>query len=438
MKKTMMKINSINKIKIIKTIIIFSYLACWLSISTNFEDLKLIFETNNFNIFNLINFLRHLSVYIFFFISLTMLISYFQFEKEKLKINFIYILIFFYFLFQITGLILTDNNLENISFIISAITIIFTILLINIFFTFNEKKIFIYLFLSILFIVFSIKFIPDFINFLNGNYTMYGSFDPNSKYFVNKVEPRSSGLSRSLLIIFIFLEVLILNSKKKSNLFELTKILIISIIFLFQSRLIIFLLILYLITTFIINGDFKIKYFFSFIFKYIIIPTSFFLLLTNNYAIQKNKMSTELNNDNSTNNIIENTKKNLRPIDSFSSGRIDDWKNIIKKYDLKIIYGYGAQGDRYLINQSASNGVIYALTSSGIAGLILFLSFSLISLKLSLRNLKKNIFIKSTYLYCSNFVILIILLRSIFESGYAVFGIDYIIFMTCLSITKTK
>ena len=149
-------------------------------------------------------------------------------------------------------------------------------------------------------------------------------------------------------------------------------------------------------------------------------------------------MSTELNNDNSTNNIIENTKKNLRPIDSFSSGRIDDWKNIIKKYDLKIIYGYGAQGDRYLINQSASNGVIYALTSSGIAGLILFLSFSLISLKLSLRNLKKNIFIKSTYLYCSNFVILIILLRSIFESGYAVFGIDYIIFMTCLSITKTK
>ena len=55
----------------------------------------------------------------------------------------------------------------------------------------------------------------------------------------------------------------------------------------------------------------------------------------------------------------------------------------------KIIFGYGAQGDRFLINQSASNGIIYATASSGFLGL-LFLYFFLYFRYLILS--KKNFF----------------------------------------------
>ena len=58
--------------------------------------------------------------------------------------------------------------------------------------------------------------------------------------------------------------------------------------------------------------------------------------------------------------------------DTYSSGRFDDWNLIINKIDDSIIYGYGSQGDRFMIQQTASNGLLYALSSSGILG-ILFL-----------------------------------------------------------------
>ena len=56
-------------------------------------------------------------------------------------------------------------------------------------------------------------------------------------------------------------------------------------------------------------------------------------------------------------------------------------------------------GDRYLINQSASNGIIYALSSSGIIGLN-FLHFIFINIfKFSLKNIiLKNSF-KNVYLF---------------------------------------
>ena len=42
------------------------------------------------------------------------------------------------------------------------------------------------------------------------------------------------------------------------------------------------------------------------------------------------------------------------------------------------IFGFGSQADRYLINQTASNGLLYAINSSGIVGFIFFLLFQLL------------------------------------------------------------
>ena len=46
-----------------------------------------------------------------------------------------------------------------------------------------------------------------------------------------------------------------------------------------------------------------------------------------------------------------------------------------KNFQLKIFFGYGSQADRFLINQNASNGLIYAISSSGIFGTIFLFFF---------------------------------------------------------------
>ena len=434
MKKIIMKIDYLNKKNIFKITIFLSYLACWVSISTTFDDLIIYSQVQTFTIIDLINFFRHFGVYFFLFINFFLLIFNFKFLKFHSSKNLIYLFIFIYLLLQIPGLIQTENNIKNISFTISSFTVLFSIILIDNFFSQNEKKVLVYVILSFLSLVFFIKFIPDLINFLNAKYTLYGNFNTDSNLYLNKTEPRSSGLSRTMLVMIIFIEVM--NWRKFLNryLFESIKIFSILVILLYQSRLIIFLLILYLILSFIFNRRYNIKYFITEILKYIIIPIFLFLLLMNNFTIQKkNDYQNNLNY-----NLIENSKKSLRPFQSFSSGRFEDWKKILNNFDYKKSYGYGSMGDRYLINQSASNGAFYALTSSGIIGLISFLLFTLFALIISVKNILKGNYLQNNFIFYTNLIIIIILLRSLFESGYAVFGIDFIIFITCLSLINKK
>ena len=113
-----------------------------------------------------------------------------------------------------------------------------------------------------------------------------------------------------------------------------------------------------------------------------------------------------------------------------SSGRVNDWNTLIKKFNLKeknLIFGYGSQADRFLINQTASNGILYALTSAGIIGLLFYLIFSFLAflhiLKFFFKNKNRN-----PISYFSIFILIIIGVRSIIESSYALFSIDFILF----------
>lgn len=111
-----------------------------------------------------------------------------------------------------------------------------------------------------------------------------------------------------------------------------------------------------------------------------------------------------------------------------TSGRIGDWKEILHRFNNRdLIFGYGSQGDRYLINQTASNGIMYAFSSSGFIGMLFFIFFSfIISLKIiKFFFLKKIIDPINQF---SVFILIIILVRSLIESSYAVFGIDFMLF----------
>ena len=124
----------------------------------------------------------------------------------------------------------------------------------------------------------------------------------------------------------------------------------------------------------------------------------------------------------------------LRRFDTFSSGRFDDWQEIFNKIKLKsLLLGYGSQADRYLINQSASNGLIYALISSGILGFMFYVFFSLMVLKKLLKNFLDVKKIKHLDFY-SSLIVMVIFLRSILETSYAIFSIDLIILLTFLNV----
>ena len=137
------------------------------------------------------------------------------------------------------------------------------------------------------------------------------------------------------------------------------------------------------------------------------------------------------------------TSKNFRIIRNFSkgdisSGRFQDWKQILKKTNNKnIFYGFGPQGDRYIINQSASNGLLYAYACSGLIGLTFFSIFSILvclrTIKLILYNLKDNL---KNVLYC--LILVLLTLRSILETSYAVYSIDLIVFVTVLIFILDK
>ena len=146
--------NNLNS-KLIKSFLIFSYLVCWFSISTSFEDLFIFDKNKEVNLFNFVNFIRHAAVYLCLFFIIPLIIK----KKLFFKNNEIYYLLFFYFIIQIPGLLFTNNSIENISFIVSAITIIGTIVLINHFFLIKKKIFFSFIFYYIVIYIYS-KFYP--------------------------------------------------------------------------------------------------------------------------------------------------------------------------------------------------------------------------------------------------------------------------------------
>ena len=128
----------------------------------------------------------------------------------------------------------------------------------------------------------------------------------------------------------------------------------------------------------------------------------------------------------------------MHKTNDLTSGRLKHWILIKENFDnKKILLGYGAQADRYLIDQSASNSLIYSFTSSGIIGLLFFSIFSLI---IFYQSMKVIVFSKKYFSqdYLLDILILVILGRSLVETSYAIFGIDLIILITALTLKKTK
>ena len=414
-----------------KLIILFCFTVTFFSISSSFHHLEISNFDSKISLSQLINFFRVFLNLVCFLILTIMCIKFIEIKK----INILFIFFFLFFLFQIPGTIYVQNNYENLLLIISALNIIFILILAIEKFNFKELKIFIYILSVLLTIVLSINFATDLYSYFFEDVSrLYGKIN---NYF-DSIQIRSSGSSRISLILLIIYSTLIMDFVKLKWIKFLPIIIFATLIFFYQSRVVILLLFIFVI----INILHMKKPIFRSILIYILIPKILFFVLP---AIQssffiynefedRNEFSFNKNFSNDF-KIKSDQFQRERNNEQFSSGRKDDWIEIHKSFNYKknLYLGYGSQGDRYLINQTASNGLIYAFVSSGLLGLLLYSSLSLYALFLVF----KYYFInnkKDNLIHCCSIITLLILIRSLVESSYALFGIDYILISLCTCI----
>lgn len=424
-----------------------------LSINILYKDAINILKIKNLldsqNIFIILNFFRYF--FPFFII-------FFLFKTEK-KINIIFLLIIIYAFFQLTALIIFREFLDiiqNLYFIFSIIAICITLNLKN--FDFNKNiKYFFYITIGMLILIL-ILFLPDFIiQFIDQKEQRYLYYVNNNllgstKYFMQAI-PRTTGLSRTLLIIFYFAISFFLFGKKFRITSAFIAIISLSLVYGFQSRgsfLGVFLFIFFLIF-FYQNSFFKkLKFLFIFIIFPILIWEVFFItkLYLHNYKnTNKSALIKEYDvikkNPIYQNRLINNNIK--------SSGRLEIWTNAFRIVKEKqIIFGYGPQADRYLItgfqkieyedgtygvlDNNASNVFIYSYLCGGIFGLSIFVTIYIL---ISLIILKQLFFIKNyknnPLLTFSILTISYLLMRGLIENSFSVFSLDM-----CLFLLATK
>ena len=419
-----------------KLILLFCFTVTLFSISSSFHHLEISNFDTKISLSQLINFFRVFLNLVCFLILTIMCIRFIEIKK----INILFIFFFLFFLFQIPGTIYVQNNYENLLLIISALNIIFILILAIEKFNFNELKIFIYILSVFLTIVLSINFAADLYSYF---FTDVSRFYGRINNYFDSIQIRSSGSSRISLILLIIYSTLIMDFVKLKWIKFLPIIIFATLIFLYQSRAAILLLFIFVI----INILHMKKPIFRSILIYILIPKILFFVLP---AIQssffiynefKDKKEFSINKNFLNDFLVKSDQFQRGNNKQFSSGRKDDWIEIYKSFNYKknLYLGYGSQGDRYLINETASNGLIYAFVSSGLIGLLLYSSLSLYALFLVF----KYYFInnkKDNLIHCCSIIILLILIRSLVESSYSHFGIDYILIIvsTCILIQNDR
>lgn len=370
--------------------------------------------------------------------------------KENLKFreinNFFYIFLI-YNVIQIISLFLSENNNLNIIYNICSINVLLFLNLI--FYKENQdiKKIFFFL-IFMLSLVFTWYYFESIYKLIFDNKIFYGHYDGKSEFLPGIIPPRSSGLGRMALVILIFFLIFFkVNSFKEKILLT---IIIIPGIMLTQSRIIIFLyLIIFIVFTFsnylnLKNLQFKdLK---NNLIILLIIPLLFSFSLSqlkeSNVNYLKNKFFELADKKELINDKVAKNYKLVRPLSSlsFTSYRSRDWKEIISKSKEDYLLGNGTQADRYLINQSVSNSLLYFYSSSGLFGVVLFILvfFNLLKkIKMFIYNLK-NAKPRNKNLIFSIMIITILSIRSLVESSFAVFGIDYIFFVISLYVISNE
>ena len=391
-----------NIIKKYKTIL---YIICWTLLWANINvDFFVILKFGNSFIDN-VNGIRALTP-VFVLSLLIFYLLFNNFLKNFFNKKNIYLIFLLYFVCQIIGSIANLNNIliinkytaiQAFGLIISTITSILLVYLIH---SEKNKKMEKYLFYSTI-VILSTYFIPILIN-LMWKY----SISPNvyayhetliqefSRDFLKLPISRSTGISRSIIIISIFL--LCFNSFKNNkikNLIHFFIFLLTTSIFLINSKFAITALVIIYSLIIFTNSLYK-KHKIKFLVILILIPFFLSMLIIN--------AKVNIYSDNK-NPIFDLKIKNrfLDDLDTnagITSGRTQIWIKSINIFmsEKRYLFGLGAQADRlYLVSYigtdvvkkkddilsaNSSNAILYSLLSGGIISVMVLILFNYILL----------------------------------------------------------
>ena len=255
----------------------------------------------------------------------------------------------------------------------------------------------------------------------------------------NANSPRSSGLSRISIILYISLVIyLILNKAKKyfdAGIFLLS-IVVGGVGLVFQSRTMNFIFLFFSILLILIYFKKKKLVNRRYILFLVIMPiilTNIYYHFLNNQISVKNFNLSEISKSISLKNVIREKKED------FSSNRFELWNKTIEISKNNFFIGYGFQADRKLIKESVHNVYLYSLICGGVISLLLIIFISLRSAWVSSIILFNFIFLKKNYNSLDlipAFLIPLFLLRGILETSYAIYSIDYLFFIICFFINE--
>ena len=423
-----MRINEIitNKKKFYyKIIIILSFIISWASIGMNNSDLFILTTNEDVTLISVINFFRiTLNLFCFPMLCFFFFLNFSKYKENKLSPYLAFLIPLFCFLSQIPGLFYTSNSLWNFLYILSAINILIILNLIILDFE-NEE---IYLIIFLTFILLSVVFFNSLINDLSNYSKTYDRLYGRTNYFFSDGGIRSSGVSRIGLILLITYSIFFIKFVKLKILRIIPLVFFSTCILLYESRAIIGITFIFLIFNYLIREKYTLISLLKYLLIYFVLPALLVFSLVTTKAL--NIQSVDRDFASSFKFVKEQSRFFEHKTNATKfTGRIEDWKEIINKFDYKnnLFFGYGSQGDRYLINQTASNGLVYTFVSSGIIGVTFFLILTLTS---GMQLLKYLFFSRKKELigYFSFSIMIVFFIRSLVESSYSVFGIDLILF----------
>ena len=369
------------------------------------------------------------------------LIIFFKYNEIKFS-NFISIHSFLFysifFLYIFFNLINPKNNNINIFW---PSYMFLSFLFLHIFANNEEKKNLLILTSVIIIFAFAFFFIFVVIKMYENSFLhFYGIYGKDLAYGGFESPPRSSGLARLSLLSYALITFNYL-IKKKKNFFLLFLIsFFATCTIIFQSRTTS--LIYIVISIFII-----IFYFDKFFYDKRLLIFSLILPITLNSLYQYQLIKTNIIKSDKQitisgivqdglfrdtlsypeNKFIEKDKK----LNKFSSDRFSNWNKAHKIIKKNYFKGYGAQADRLLINQSIHNALIYAVLSGGLFAGIAIILIYVYSIYLLIKFYFFTKYkLKLDYLvHFSGSVLIIFGLRSTLETSFAVFSIDYLIYI---------
>ena len=389
----------------------------------------------SWNISNLLNLFR---LFIPILIFLLLLIFYYKkLMIKKFKDNFF---IFIYFLIIFIATLLNLQNFKDINKLLLpfyCVNYIFlSLLMLNIHDFKKQFNKFIFLQFIIITGLTTFTLLNFFYSFLNLNLSDFYNLKLENNFY----NQNSNGLSRILLIISLFIFFI----NQKNNYLYFSCLIINTLIILLQSKLIIFLL-FFLILGKILFEKTVIKKKAKQILCILALPILIsFLISTMNANETGIKMRFIQETKEDLNNMHLNQKLDIKILAGLKT-RIDTWKEILNN-SKKPLIGYGAQADKYLTKnlpshtRLASNSLIYSYACAGLLGVITLIIIYYNLLKLlcgvAILNKKRNKLNNLQIFFAV--VLFFLIIRSIFENSFALWGIDFILMVNTYLALKNS